>query len=700
MPTSDFDRQILDPLRRQRHRLRWLRALDGASITLGIAVLVLALHLLLDWWLRLRLDMRAALMLLAAAVCGRALWRHMIVPLRLRFGSRELALALERRHPELGTLLISAVDFSAGRVGATAHNSPELVRAVVDDATRAVEKIQIENIVFWRRKRRTLGRVGAVLVVTLVGLAAAPQTLGIWFERNVLLRDVAWPQRTRLVVDAPADGVIRGAVGDDLEIRAHVADGYQVPRQVELILEADSGATGRETMTGVGDRGFRLVFPRVREGFRFHLAGGDDVTDAFTVRLSARPIIESAEMTIEPPAYTGLSRQVLPDGQRAAEVYRGSSLTIRATASKDLTSAELRSGSAPAQRLDAAERTLVAEIRPEESQTYHFELVDQDGLNNSRPARFSVRILEDDPPKVRMAAPNVGNLVTAQAVLPLEMAFADELGLADAALVYAHSGASGEAVARPVLDFVPGLRSFEARLDWPIVQAGAAVGDAVTLTARARDFNDVNGPGIGESTTMSVRIATSEELAAEFRRREQEYRRQFERLVDSQERLRRRLLSLAAEIVSGQAPANIESELAPLERQQRQIRQQVGVVHQQFAQVLAEMEINRMDDAATRRRMHDGIIAPLDELAARDLSDAADHLRRLGREGTAELARAVDPAQAAIGEKMRRVLDNMLQWEGFQETVGMLREILQLQRELNAETRQSQQRRGSDFFDD
>lgn len=700
MSPTDFNRQIRQPLQRQERRLRRLRTLDGVTLTACVVIAALAVELLLDWWLRLRVDMRAALLAVVAGVGGWAAWRYLVKPLRLRFGVREMALAVEQRHPELNSLLVSAVDFSSGRVGDATANSPELVDAVMVEAAQAVRGVSFDALVDTRRSRLFAGRAIAVLAAVAVAFLAAPQTMGIWIDRNLLLRDVAWPQRTQLVVDAPAEGPIRGAIGDDVEIRAHVPEGFQVPRQVELLFETAGGAVGRETMTGVGNRGFRMVFPRARESFTFHLEGGDDVTTTFHVELSERPMILSAELTVTPPAYTGLPVETLPDGQRAVELYRGSTLTIRAQASKELAAASLYSGNVRVAELNVADRALVAEVAPEESQTYHFVLADRDGLANARPARFSARVVEDAPPKVRLAAPNVGNLVTLQAVLPLEMGITDELGIAHAWLAWERSGAAGSAQATPVTGFSPAVRTFDGRQEWSIAQTGAEIGEALTLTLRARDFNDVTGPGEGASTTLSFRIATPEELLAEFQRREQEYRRQFERLVDSQDRLRRQLLTALAGFEAADRRGDLEATLAPLERQQRQIRQQLGAVQQQFVQALAEMAINRLDEPETRTRLHDGVIEPLGALFTRDLADAADQLRRLGREPSPALAAGVDPAQAQIAGKMQSVLDNMLQWEGFQETVGMLREILQLQRELNAETKQTLEHEGSDFFED
>jgi len=79
---------------------------------------------------------------------------------------------------------------------------------------------------------------------------------------------------------------------------------------------------------------------------------------------------------------------------------------------------------------------------------------------------------------------------------------------------------------------------------------------------------------------------------------------------------------------------------------------------------------------------------------------AADMLRRWAREGAPEEASLVDPQQAALLYEMRLVLDRMLQWEGYHEVVNMLRDILRLQRELNAETKDAVLRDTGDLFDD
>ena len=118
---------------------------------------------------------------------------------------------------------------------------------------------------------------------------------------------------------------------------------------------------------------------------------------------------------------------------------------------------------------------------------------------------------------------------------------------------------------------------------------------------------------------------------------------------------------------------------------------------------MAQMRVNRLDTELVRRRLGDGVIAPLGRLAKRDLPAAADDLRRLGRAAAGqapELASRIDRQQVALLAAMRAALVRMLQWEGFQETVTMLRQILRLQTELNAETIEEIERQAADVFED
>ena len=141
---------------------------------------------------------------------------------------------------------------------------------------------------------------------------------------------------------------------------------------------------------------------------------------------------------------------------------------------------------------------------------------------------------------------------------------------------------------------------------------------------------------------------TRDELLTELARREQEYRQDFERLVDAQEKLRGQLLSVFGRFAQRRAFDALGVELAPLERRQRNIASSVNVVRQQFAQILAALTVNQLDTSDQRERLENGIIEPLGRLVRRDLVTAADTLRQWAREKSPERASLVDPQQARL----------------------------------------------------
>ncbi len=460
-------------------------------------------------------------------------------------------------------------------------------------------------------------------------------------------------------------------------------------------------------MVTVGSREayrYRYTFKNAQEDFTFHLRGGDDRTETFHARLLERPRVTHTEMRIEPPSYTGLEAFTLGDGQRAVRLLPGSRATIRIEANKPIARATLMAGRDTVAEAVAEEgQAYSATFAPLETHTYHFALVDEVGLENRRPVRFSLRVVPDEPPQARMKLAGVGDMITPEAVLPIEVGFSDTYGLATAELIYQLSREDAPEGSIPLPAFKPSMTTFTKSLSWPVATEALAPGEIVTLAVRATDFNTVSGPGVSKSPEVTLRVVTPDELLAELARREQEYRMDFEHLIDAQEQVRGGLLTVLRRFRDATDADALPAVLTPLERRQRNIAGSVNIIRQQFEQILSELAVNQLDTSAEVARLGKGVLDPLTQLAKRDLIAAADRLRQWSRSteaDSAEKASLIDPQQVAILSQMRSVLENMLQWEGYQEAVSMLRDILRLQQELRTETKESLQDQASDVFDD
>lgn len=698
--TSCFDRSTLARLHALGRRLRLYLLVDGFAPVALAALLAALVTLGIDRTFRLTWDMRLAQ--LASILIGLAVvaWRLLWQPLRLPLSPERLAVLVERCHPELKSRLVSAVEFAHPE---RRHHpdgivrSPEMMAAVVNQAEDQAQFIRFEETLNHRRARAGMGLIVGCLAAFTVLTVAAPETMGLWFQRNVLLGDVNWPQRNRLSVEGFTDGRIIVARGDDVTITAAVDPGYDAPLQVYIDYEA-AGTRDREQMLAL--RGdvvrFTHTFERVSDTITFQVSGGDANTDEYVIEVVDRPQIAAVQLSVEPPAYTDIDEYDLRTGETVAEVLHGSEVRFAIETNKPVQSARLvRRVRRETTDLDEAtpegDRKFVISDRPEATATYYFVLTDDLGLTNvgERSARvqFTIGLLADRPPKVKMKVRQVGEMVTTEAVLPIEMDFSDTYGLASAELVHVSSREGAEPVSEPMTDLEPGTKTYARTIDWPVGPNGYSEGERVTLHARATDFDDIGGPNLGESPRTVLRVVSRDELLAELNRREQEYRQDFERILRQQDDL---YLQLLTQIQDTEAePADRTRALARLSRRQRDQASRVNTLNVQFEQILAELRINRLSTPAIEERLGVRIVAPLSDLARSLMPDAARKLDDAAADDTEERTQAAREAQEEVLATMNRVLESMVQWEGFAEAVILLRDVLKMQRDLIEETEQA-----------
>ena len=204
-----FDRRVLKALRRLAWRLRGAMMITGLARVLAWVLIAAAASLGLDALWHLPRDMRAALLLVAVVGIAVAIWRRIIQPLGTRLSAMQMAELVERRFPQLGSVLISAVFFARPQPDATGRTpetaSPALIQQVIDQATAAAATVRIEQVLDARHVRWRLAAIVAAVLVFVASFVAVPQTMGLWLDRCLLLRSTPWPQRTRLVVDLPGN---------------------------------------------------------------------------------------------------------------------------------------------------------------------------------------------------------------------------------------------------------------------------------------------------------------------------------------------------------------------------------------------------------------------------------------------------------------------------------------------------------------
>ncbi|MFQ5423746.1 MAG: hypothetical protein ACE5F9_07165 [Phycisphaerae bacterium] len=709
---AGFRRNIVQPLRALGRTLRRYVVVEGLCQCAALFLAVAAGHLMLDRLLRLEWGPRAACLMIVVGFAGYQVWMRLIRPLLAPIGVEAVAAVVERRDPTLRDQLISAVSFSmADRINPH-RDSPALVAALIDRVADRARALPLGDVLRRGRHRRHLalgiGAVGAVILATLT----AGDTLGVYVARDLMLRDVAWPSRMHITLEGFKGRRLRWPVGDEWTLVATARDA--VPDGLSAEFRSASGEHTTRDMVRRGRNQFLLDYGPVMRSMQVRLLiqrfGVDEATDWYRVEAVERPSIQWLGVEVTPPAYSGRAVFRFPAGQTAGDILRGSSVRLTATLSKPVERASLRCGGVAVAEVSLeSDRRLSAAFVPVRTGTYYFDLVDAEGLADLRPVTCALRLVDDAPPRVRLALPGAGELVLANAILSLDVAAEDDLGLRSLKVVYralrADEGAAVVEAARgrgPLPLFVPKQTKYAEMSPWPLLPLTLTAGDRLTVQVRAADFQPIEPSpasasasrpsetpipaNVGVSAAYTLSVVTREQLLADLGRREHEWRREFEQIIKTQEQLNRRMMDLRDEVASGGASVEATVQYGRESRTQRQQAARIKTVRTQFEQVLAEHRTNQIATPAVRRRLGAGVIVPMRRLIGADIPEAADLAERLRLRFDAEVADELERKQTALVQSMHEILAHMLKWEGYNEAVVLLQDIVRLQEDINRQT--------------
>ncbi|MEK6644058.1 MAG: hypothetical protein AABZ08_09125 [Planctomycetota bacterium] len=718
MTDSTFKRDILAPLAGLGRKLRSRLIVAGLARCAAVIVVLIALQLTLDLVLVLGKGPRAALLLFVVTTVVYHLWQYMLRPLAIQMTLEDIAALVERARPDLRDQLLTAVSFMRNAPNPD-RDSPAMVRAVIESAHRAYQSAPAPRLFDVPRHRRfvALG-LTSVAIAASAGLIS-PDYIAAYLVRDLLLQDAAWPSRTRITIDGLVKNRIAWPLGDDLTLVAN-AEG-DIPDSLRAEVELPDGKTFLRDMSQRGRDQFLLEYGPLTASMklRFLIAkfGVDESTTWYDVLALQRPTVAEMTVTVTPPSYADQPATKYPANQTSIDSLHGSTLRIDAVMNKPIASAALHhADSVIADAVRDSAQSIHAEFIPHSAGSYYFNLTDDGGLTDLHPVTIAVRLQTDSPPKVRLALPGAGDMITPMAVLDVAAECEDNLALQSADLLSriltdANSPTSQPDDVREKLPrFEPRMTRYAETLSWPLSALGAKVGDQVRLAIRASDYQPAvtttrpagSTASLLANTTDSgaftLRVVTPEELLAELGRRESEWRREFEQILKSQEQLKKRIEDLHDRAAGGLTQAEVASALTREQSAQRGQISRLKTVRRQFEQIFAELKVNQLADTTVRRRLENGVIDPITNLVNIDIPAAADAMERLHGVFDRAAAQDVENHQTRLIQQMNAILANMLKWEGYNEAVGMLRDVIRLQTDVNRQTQSRLEQQAENLF--
>lgn len=559
-------RQDLEMLRRTT--LRWM-AVRGLGAGLAALLLVAITLGLIDWFIRWQSPAaRWGQTLIWLAATGYAAWRYLLRPLRSPPNETDLAKAIHRRWTLETPDLISAAEFEAAGV-TDVVGAPLLQQVTISRA-----QLQLATVP-WRQviNKQPVGIACGIAVASLAlfGLLSwtKPELTAIGAMRLLSpASDLDWPRRTTLVylnadlerIDTARDPTLRAGQGDPLTVYVENLEG-SLPTRVIYERLSPSGAPERGELrqTTLRDKQGQSHTVAVATlptagSFEFRAQGGDDDRAPWiSVDVVPPPKVESFQITITPPSYSGRPVETLTTGVGHLQGLVGSRVQLRCRSAGPLKSVQVNRGNEARQSitLDSTQREFewTWEIASAERTTYWLDLVDPYDLRAANPPRYEIRGVADLEPVVTLAVPATDLRVTAEAEIEISGEARDDLGLVRVELAYEIPNVADPAAGTitktiplgppPVGANQTAVTNHAVKTTWNLADLKLNPGAQVRFWLQASDQYNLNGAQgqTGRSATRILSILSEPDKRQELAARQTQLADQIAQLRDKQESL-------------------------------------------------------------------------------------------------------------------------------------------------------------------
>jgi len=709
--------QLAD-LRRRARRGICIESGGALALVLGAFALV---SYQLDRHLRLEWPFRLVLLLGLLAVVVRIVRDRLLRPLAVQLDDDEMALAVERRAPDVRQALISSLQFE--RVlgsGAVVVESRALMTAVVEDVRGRLAAIPFGAALDAARVQKFGGLLAVVLAAFVAWGGLDGRSLGLWAARNLGLSNIEWPRYTTLRFLDDGD-VVRMPQGDSRTVRVS-ADG-PIPDQVFVYFRFQGGEQGVEPMSSTGEREFSWTLQSVLENVTLHCEGGDGLSRDLRIEVVERPRIDHVKVELVFPPYMDKEPETLPATEGEIRLPRGGHLRLAGRCDKKtITDAFLLFGNDKKIALtrDADGHAFSGQLEPEATGLLVLDVIDTDQLGAGQPPKWLVRLADDRPPTVDFKLRGISSLISSRARIPGDLKVKDDFGVraVAAGIRVAEDNAADPSKSQPkeppkdptaqgqpapptpaaAAPFEPvevlygtelpkNTVRYETTASVDLVQVCPELdekspnnrvrpGMLLSLRFSAKDNFGPGDPHESFGETITFRVVTREKLSEELRRRQVEQRQELQHIYEEEKTARLEVKEKFSPAAASDKAPLARQQLKALSRLQTALGRRVAFVGESYQKILWEFENNRLMEPANVRQLEAIIPQPLAALAKDDFPATTRQVDDFANTGKEETRSQAVAGYEQIEQRIQAVLKVMEDAETLAALLEMLRGVI------------------------
>ncbi|HUF11156.1 MAG TPA: DUF4175 family protein [Rhodothermales bacterium] len=628
--------EINKRIRMLARRMTFGQLLYGSALFLGLICAGILLAVGLEALLWMAPTPRTIIFWISAIVAAAAAAILLGPPLASLIGVRPgpddetVAKAVGRTFPEVADRLLDLLQLASGR----RSEAPEpLVDAAVVQLSRKVDSVdylEVERFDDFRRASR-LARW------PLIGLAAFvlvwPGTFGSAAKRMMapgtsFLR----PAPFEIVVE-PGD--VRLVKGDSLLIQVRLV-GSAVHDDVMLSMRRPGENRAEIVSLRQGENGaYAHLIPSVRDGFQYFVEAERVASPTYRVDVSGRPFVRSMQMTLIPPAYTGLPVKELATDAGDVSAVVGSTIEMALDlGGEDINRGELVFDEAAAIPVDLDGLKAAASFRVVGDDRYRVVLTSSSGVTNERPIEYRIRAVRDQRPSIFVLDPAPASEFEDGLDVDISARITDDFGFSGLSLYYrlaeSRFGDPQETFTRLPLP-KPVARELDQQVDyrWALSEAGLDLvpGDVITFYLEVADNDAVSGFKVTTSGLHTIRFPSLTDRFEAVDEQQNDLERALENLLNESDEIKESFQALRDELRRKQeGDWDDERMIERLKEQQSKLDDQVSDLAEKMESLVDEMTDSNLLSPETLEKFTE-LKRVVEEISSPELQEALERLK-------------------------------------------------------------------------
>jgi soluble cytochrome b562 len=565
-------------LKRFVRRFRFLEGIDGICLTAICALVLFALGPGI-FYLRNFFPYAPLVYALLSGAVLLFLAARTLMRIFRRFSHERAAIYIEEKQPKLRNNLINSLQLypQLAKSKDARDFSATMVLALLRSTRKQLLGLRTEDLIDSRSLKAHLRLLGFIFVPVVGMVLFNPSWVGETFSLLSRPLDHLPPSETTIEVNPKG---IRVARGSPVTIQASASGA--IPKSLELMVWAGMNERGEPIaeeklmMENLGEGKFTTKLSRLEKTVRYRALTGAFSSPIYTAEAIDPPEVGNVQITLYPPAYTGLGSVTVPGG--SIEGIRGSSIRVDAASTKEVVKAEILLDDGKRIPLKPEGQKLQGNLVLFQSQQYQILVEDSHGFRNS-PIAYELKVKPDGFPTIDLLRPTEDLEVNGDEILPLEYSARDDFGVGEINLAVK----IGERQDKIRLQREDAKRLIlRDQYKWDLAKLALRDGEEAIFHLEVLDNDTVSGPKLGTSRVMRLRLKN--------------LRGEHQQVAEMVRDLNSRMVDLLGDHL--EAPRPGEKPSAQSKEAEKKFEQNLAEALKRTEEVLRRTEKDRLSDFA------------------------------------------------------------------------------------------------------